>query len=115
MRLLTGDRREAADTYTQALEIYRQIGDRLGEAIALNNLGQVRYATGDYPGAAQATAQALEIYRQIGERRGEANTLNNLGRIRYITGDYPEAADTQAHRPWRSTGRSAIVQARPTP
>ena len=61
MRLSTGDYPAAAQALEQALGIYRDLGDRLGQASALNDLGVVRRATGDYPAAAQALEQALDI------------------------------------------------------
>ena len=76
----------------QALDIYRDLGDRLGQADALRYLGVVRSATGDYPAAAQALEQALDIYRDIGDRLGQANALTYLGDVRRVTGDYPAAA-----------------------
>jgi tetratricopeptide (TPR) repeat protein len=88
-----GDYPAAADALVRAVEIHRQIGDRLGEANALASLGRVRDLTGDYPAAADALVRALEIYRQTGHRLGEANILTALGRGLDGTGDYPAAAD----------------------
>jgi Tetratricopeptide repeat len=79
-----------------AIDSARHIGDRQGEARALNDLGDVRQLTCDYPGAAEAHQAALDIYFDLGDRQGEANTLCDLGHLRYLTGDYPGA--TQAMR-----------------
>ena len=54
MRRLTGDYPPAARALEEALGISRDLGDRLGQASALNVLGAVRQLTGDYPGAAEA-------------------------------------------------------------
>ena len=77
MRRLTGDYPAAAQALEQALDIYRDLGDRLGQANALRELGIVRRLTGDYPAAAQAQEQALDIYRDLGDRNGEAVALND--------------------------------------
>ena len=53
MRELTGDYPAAAQALEQALGIYRDLGDRLGQANALSDLGDVRRLTGDYPAAAR--------------------------------------------------------------
>ncbi len=53
MRRLTGDYPGAARDLEEALGIYRDLGDRLGQANALTYLGDVRRMTGDYPGAAR--------------------------------------------------------------
>jgi len=86
---------EAITRHTAAIQAARHLGDRLGQAGALNDLGEVRWATGDYPAAAQAFEQALGIYRDLGDRLGQAGALHNLGDVRWATGDYPAAAQAQ--------------------
>jgi tetratricopeptide (TPR) repeat protein/transcriptional regulator with XRE-family HTH domain len=86
---------EAITRHTAAIQAARHLGDRLGEANALHDLGTVRRLTGDYPAAAQAQEQALSIYRDLGDRRGQANALSFLGDVRRATGDYPAAAQAQ--------------------
>jgi tetratricopeptide (TPR) repeat protein/transcriptional regulator with XRE-family HTH domain len=86
---------EAITRHTAAIEAARHLGDRLGQANALRDLGVVRRATGDYPAAARALEQALGLYRDLGDRLGQANALRDLGVVRRATGDYPAAA--QAH------------------
>jgi tetratricopeptide (TPR) repeat protein/transcriptional regulator with XRE-family HTH domain len=90
-----GPRAEAITLHTAAIEAARRLGYRLGEANALNDLGDVRWLTGDYPGSAHALEQALEIYRDLGDRLGQANALNYLGIVRCLTADYPGAARAQ--------------------
>jgi len=87
---------DAITRHTTAVQAARHLGDRLGEANALNDLGVVRRLTGDYPGAARDLEEALGIYRDLGDRLGQANALNDLGVVRYLTGDdYPGAAEVQ--------------------
>ncbi len=83
---------EAAARHAAAAGAARHLGDRLGEANALHNLGNARQMTGDYPGSAQVLEQALGIYRDLGDRLGEANAFTNLGVARRLTSDYPGAA-----------------------
>ena len=83
---------DAITRHTAAIQAARHLGDRLGQANALSDLGDVRRLTGDYPAAAQALEQALGIYRDLGDRLGQANALNDLGVVRWLTGDYPAAA-----------------------
>ncbi len=83
---------EALTRHTAALRSGRHLGDRLGEANALTNLGDVRRLTGDYAAAARAQEEALGIYRDLGDRLGQANALTNQGDVRRWTGDYPGAA-----------------------
>jgi tetratricopeptide (TPR) repeat protein/transcriptional regulator with XRE-family HTH domain len=84
---------DAITRHTTAAQAARHLGDRPGEAGALNDLGIVRYLTDDHPGATQALEAALSISRDLGSRTGEANALNNLGIVRYLTDDYQGAAE----------------------
>ena len=83
---------DAITRHTAAVQAARYLGDRLGQASALSDLGDVRRLTGDYPAAAQALEQALGIYRDLGDRLGQANALSDLGIVQVATGDYPAAA-----------------------
>jgi tetratricopeptide (TPR) repeat protein len=69
------------------------LGDRLGLANALHDMGIARYQTGDYPGALKALDEALSIYRDLGNRLGQANVLNDLGEVLQLTGDYRGAVE----------------------
>jgi tetratricopeptide (TPR) repeat protein len=82
----------AVTRHATAVQAARQLGDRPGQANALNNLGSVRQLTGDYPGAAQAQEESLGLSRDLGDRVGQANALSNLGTVRVLTADYPGAA-----------------------
>jgi tetratricopeptide (TPR) repeat protein/transcriptional regulator with XRE-family HTH domain len=83
---------EAITQHIAAIAAAQQLGDRLGHANALNDLGIMRRLTGDYPAAVQAHQQALDIYRDLGHRPGEANGLSSLAVVLYLTGYYPAAA-----------------------
>ncbi len=83
---------EAITRHATALRAARHLGDRLGQAGALNNLADVRRLTGDVSGAARDLEEALGIHRDLGDRLGEANALHSLGHVRRLTGDYPGAA-----------------------
>ncbi|MFJ2349954.1 tetratricopeptide repeat protein, partial [Streptomyces antimycoticus] len=67
---LMGDYAGATDLLGQALEQFRALGNRLGEAGALWCLGGVRRLTGDYAGAADLLGEALERFRALGSRLG---------------------------------------------
>ena len=90
---LDGPWADAITRHTAATQAARHLGDRLGEAGALTDLGEMRHLTGDYPGAAQALEQALGIYRDLGDQLGQANALHGVGVTRLLTGDCPGAAE----------------------
>jgi tetratricopeptide (TPR) repeat protein/transcriptional regulator with XRE-family HTH domain len=87
---------EAITRHEAAIQAAQHLGDRVGQANALSELGDVRRLTGDYVAAAQDLEQALGIYRDLGHRLGQGTALSDLGEVRRATGDYPAAA--QAHK-----------------
>jgi tetratricopeptide (TPR) repeat protein len=74
---LGGYRAEWITTHRIALASAREIGDRLGEARVLNNMGMV---LGEQRAASaiEYFEQALAIFGEIGDRRGQAQAANNL-------------------------------------
>jgi tetratricopeptide (TPR) repeat protein/transcriptional regulator with XRE-family HTH domain len=88
---------DAITLHAAAIEAARHLGDRLGQAGALNDLGILRRLTGEYPAATQALQQALGIYRDLGDRLGQANALHHLGALRLLMGEYPAAAQVLEH------------------
>jgi len=88
-----GDYTQTLDYYTRALDIYEQIGEQIGIAGALANVGTVYDIQGDYPKALDYYIRNLEINEQIGNQIGTANTLSNIGAIYENQGDYSKALD----------------------
>jgi tetratricopeptide (TPR) repeat protein/transcriptional regulator with XRE-family HTH domain len=82
----------ALTRHAAALRAAQYLGDRLGQANALNDLGRLRLLTDDFTGAARDLEEALDLYLGVGNRLGRANALTNLGDMRRLTGDYPAAA-----------------------
>jgi hypothetical protein len=79
-----------------ALELYREIGNRSGEAVPLNSLGEILLATGQ-PGNARAQhTTALGLAEQISGKLQQARAHNGLGHAYQATGDIGKASD-----PWR--------------
>nr|HID13233.1 tetratricopeptide repeat protein [Anaerolineae bacterium] len=68
VHLMLAEYEEARGRYEEALPIYREIKDRLGEANTLTAFGDLSLAQEDYEAARDWFEQALSIYRQIGER-----------------------------------------------
>nr|WP_229424011.1 tetratricopeptide repeat protein [Moorena producens] len=85
--------REASQSWQQALVIYKQIGNRWGEAISLTNLGNAYHDLGKYKKAIDYHQQSIAIAREIGDRDGEANSLIGLGNAYGNLGDYKKAID----------------------
>jgi predicted ATPase len=95
-----GDEQAAAAHYADALEGYRNLGDRynigytLIQMAKLGDLGSV-----DRPGnpedqdrARMRGEEALQLYRNLGNTRGTARALHQVAYIAYKRGDYTDSA-----------------------
>jgi tetratricopeptide (TPR) repeat protein len=82
---------DAITRHAAAAQAAQRLGDRLGQAGALTNLGLVRQLTGDYPAAAEVLEEALGIYRDLGNRGGVAMALNERGTLYRVTGELARA------------------------
>ena len=87
------DYSQTLDYYTRALEIYQQIDDPSGIALALNNVGTIYDKQSDYPKALDYYLQSLEINEQLGHKYVTGVTLSNIGVIYMKQGDFPKALD----------------------
>ncbi len=85
------------------MRISRKLGDPLGEASALNELGVVSGLAGDLPAAARSLRQALIMVEKLGHRQAVAEVLNNLGTL------YRESGNPQRAR---ACHRRALALAR---
>ena len=74
-----------------ALRAACRMGDQIGEASALLDLGVLRLLAGDHRASADALERSLTIFRHNQDRQGEVNALNYLGVIRQLTTDFPAA------------------------
>jgi predicted ATPase/class 3 adenylate cyclase len=81
--------------YTEAVELWRALGDRSELANALYNRSFV-FSVPEDPSAPEGDldpegegdrnlAEALAIYRELGDRRGEGNVLWGMGNKKYFT------------------------------
>ncbi len=86
-----GNYASARALYEESLAICRDLGDRRGIAMSLNNLGSVAQRQGDYRAAGALFELALEIDRGIGNRAWIATNLNNMGNVAREQGDYSSA------------------------
>jgi tetratricopeptide (TPR) repeat protein len=86
--LETGRHTEAETAYTEALDLYGQIGDRKRQANALINLGRVLLETGRHAEAEANCNEALELARPIGYWQDQVFALSQLGRLRQMVGDH---------------------------
>ena len=86
-----GDHVQARTFYEESMTIQRALGNQLGVAYALNNLGLVARERGEYATARALTEESLEVRRKVGDGLGVAHALNNLGLIAREQGEYATA------------------------
>ena len=79
------------DLLRRALDGYRELGDKLGEANVHCEIGRVSHQLGAYPQAAEQQERALAGYRELGDRLGEADALYELSRDYALIGKYQAA------------------------
>nr|WP_199302475.1 CHAT domain-containing tetratricopeptide repeat protein [Coleofasciculus sp. FACHB-129] len=88
----------ALQSWKQALSLYREIKDRLGEGQSLSNLANAYPSVGNYAKAIDYHQQSLAIAREIKHRSGEGAALGNLGNAYHSLGDYAKAIDYHQQR-----------------
>ncbi len=81
----------ALKSYEQALQLFRQVGDKLGEANVLQAIGDVQQFRKEMDAALKSYEQALQLFRQVGAKLGEANVYLSLGDVKKNDHEYESA------------------------
>jgi predicted ATPase/class 3 adenylate cyclase len=76
---------------TEALAVWRELGDKRGIAEALNNLGDRTRQLGNRSGARALVEESLGLFQEVSDARGIAHALNNLGEILVEDGEHTRA------------------------
>jgi hypothetical protein len=87
-----GDLAEAEALLTEARRLYRDLGDRLFEARAVEYLGFVALLGGDTGRAGRLLAASLKGFRHIGDPGGVAEALAGLAAVEAAVGNALAAA-----------------------
>jgi predicted ATPase/class 3 adenylate cyclase len=86
-RLETGDAEGAAAGEREALALFREQGDRVGEAIGHLHLGQIAMVQGDDAAAAGELEQARALACAISHHEVEGESERLLGQLALLAGD----------------------------
>ena len=86
-----GDYRTARALYEECLAIRREMGDKVGTALSLFNLGNVTLAQGESSTARALNEDCLSLYREMGDKSGIASSLCYLGIAASAGGDFGRA------------------------
>ncbi|MGH9278160.1 MAG: tetratricopeptide repeat protein, partial [Acidimicrobiales bacterium] len=90
---------EAAAYYQEARECYRRMGDRFGEALALENLGALwRFYPGDIEGSRARHEESLAIRRELGDKQGIAASARYVAFLALRSGEVGAARDLHRER-----------------
>ncbi len=81
----------ARSWFQEALQIARQLDDRIGIALALTYLGSPSRRDGHDESAASMLEEALSIFREEGQSWETALCLRELGNVARFQGDYSRA------------------------
>jgi tetratricopeptide (TPR) repeat protein len=88
-----GDHYQAVACARAAVHAFRELGDRHGEAIALDSLGTAYHHLGQHAQALACCQRALEVVRELGDRSAQAGILFNVGDAHHAAG-HDDAART---------------------
>jgi signal transduction histidine kinase len=89
-----GNLNEAFQMNKEALQVYREVGDPLGETRALSDIGQIHLKQGDLDSAEQCLRKSMEIREKLGHRASLASNLFTLGEIHLARSDTDMALTT---------------------
>ncbi len=87
------DQVTALELDLQDLPIWRELGDPLGESVALGNVGAAWLWFGQLEQAEPPLVQALKLARDVGSRHIECGPLGNLSQLALWQGDAAQALD----------------------
>ena len=77
----------------RSVELFRSVGDLIGEADARNNRGMAAYFRGDWITALADYEAAASLFARTGDVVGAATATNNIGEILSDQGHYDPAAE----------------------
>ncbi|MFE3018926.1 tetratricopeptide repeat protein [Streptomyces sp. NPDC059256] len=85
------DRTGAEEALGRALELFREVSDRVGEAAVLTAVGALHYDRGDHEQAIRCCADALRVVERTAERSGLADVLFTLAKVHLARSERDEA------------------------
>jgi tetratricopeptide (TPR) repeat protein len=88
-----GRNAEALDHARKAHDLYRSVGHRRGEALALNVVGWHQAHLGHAAHALTHCRQALMLLQEVGDIDGQAETWDSLGYAHHRLGEHADAIE----------------------
>jgi tetratricopeptide (TPR) repeat protein len=78
---------------SERIGILRELGDRRGEAFALDGAGVCEYMVGRNDSAARLLTQSLELSEELGDRKAAAGALHSLAVLAQCRADFTGARE----------------------
>ncbi len=97
--------------HSAALTAAHAAGDRLAEADALTDLGDMQHMLVDMPAAAETLAKAIKLYRESANEIGEANAFLVLGIVQRLSDHVTASASLTTALTLYRQGRDRFGQA----
>jgi CHAT domain-containing protein len=100
------EKQKALFYYLQAIDAYRQLGNRRAEAVCFMNIGNIYSTTGQPDEALQWYDRALPVHKELDNKLQEASVLNGRGIAKFTLMQYPQAIEDQnaSLELWRKLG-----------
>lgn len=89
----TGDLDKAHELYTESVRLAELIGDVIGKAESLVQIGLIHAGSGDLEKAISFCAEALEIHELVNNKWGQAGALHTLAGYELFLGNEKRAVD----------------------
>ena len=87
-----GEYAAAFDLHNESLEIFRELGDKWSDALALANMGLAALDMAEYERGGALLRESLGIFREAGVRQGVATCLEGLAGVAGRLADGERAA-----------------------
>jgi tetratricopeptide (TPR) repeat protein len=81
----------AREYFQRSVDLYKEMGDELGQAMTLNNLGNLAQAQGELETAHDYYLTCSRLFQAQNHIHGAATTLSNAGRLSRKMGNLAEA------------------------
>ncbi|MDQ5850795.1 MAG: hypothetical protein M3380_01755, partial [Chloroflexota bacterium] len=91
MTYIQGDYQRAISHSDETLALFRQVGDKRGEALTLLGQGLVAMYEQDFAGAAVRFDESLGLFRNVQDKWGIALVLQSVGRLAAAQGNNAQA------------------------